>query len=73
MDNLVPLNYVAKAFIPAFFVVAKDDDFVYPKHGKLLYEKYGGDKVLKEVEGSHNSTRPEYVINSIFIFLYNTM
>jgi len=37
IDNLNPLkNHVKKAFIPAMFVSAHDDNFIKPEHTKLL-------------------------------------
>ncbi|EGR33879.1 hypothetical protein IMG5_033680, partial [Ichthyophthirius multifiliis] len=74
INNLNPLeNNVSKAFIPAFFVAAQDDTFIYPEHTKQLYEAYAGDKNLKIVEGDHNSSRPEFLLDSISIFFYNTL
>lgn len=41
-----------KAYIPAFFIHGKDDDFIIPQHSKDLHAAYGGqDKRLKIVEG----------------------
>ena len=73
IDDLNPLMHVDKCFIPAFFVVAKDDDFILPHHGEDLHEVYAGDKNLIKVEGDHNSERPEYLNTSISIFFFNTL
>jgi hypothetical protein len=73
INELTPITHVDQCFIPAFFVVAKEDDFIGPHHGKTLYEKYAGDKNFIEVAGDHNSERPEYLMNSIAIFFYNTL
>ena len=44
-----------KAFIPAFFIHGKDDDFIVPKHSEDLHAAYSGgenaDKRIKIVEG----------------------
>lgn len=73
IDDLKPVDHVKNAYIPALFIVAKDDDFIDPKHGVELYEAYSGDKNLIWVEGSHNSARQQHTLTSIFIFFYNTL
>jgi len=73
IDDLAPINHVKKAFIPALFVVAKNDELIDPNHGKELYEAYAGDKNLIWVDGEHNTPRPEHAINSIYFFFLNTL
>jgi pimeloyl-ACP methyl ester carboxylesterase len=73
IDNLVPLNYMASSFVPSFFVAGKDDKFVNPKHAQELYDKYTGDKNIVLVNGDHNSARPQFLLDSIAIFFYNTL
>eukprot|EP00826_Nyctotherus_ovalis_P061702 TRINITY_DN8804_c0_g4_i1.p1 TRINITY_DN8804_c0_g4~~TRINITY_DN8804_c0_g4_i1.p1 ORF type:complete len:362 (+),score=71.02 TRINITY_DN8804_c0_g4_i1:130-1215(+) len=73
MDDLVPIDHVGSAFIPAQFIVANADDFICPSHGVLLYEQYAGDKHLVKVEGDHNSKRPNHALSTIYIFLFNTL
>ena len=46
-----------KAFIPALFIAAKDDDFIPPHHTDKLYEAYSGEKQKILIEGDHNSAR----------------
>mmetsp|Transcript_18392 Transcript_18392/g.44329 ORF Transcript_18392/g.44329 Transcript_18392/m.44329 type:complete len:546 (-) Transcript_18392:67-1704(-) len=58
IDSLSPIDHVAKAFVPAFFVAGEGDDFILPHHTRQLFEKYGGDKELEMVDGDHNSARP---------------
>jgi hypothetical protein len=58
IDELNPVAYVDKCFCPALIMTASGDDFVMPHHGKLLYDKYSGDKNIISVEGDHNSDRP---------------
>jgi PhoPQ-activated pathogenicity-related protein len=73
---LNPLENVKKAFIPAFFIVGNEDDFVIPEHTKKLYDAYAGEKKLKIITDKgqgHNSTRPKYVRDSIAIFFYQTL
>ncbi len=73
IDDLSPIDHVDKAFIPAQFIVAKSDDFILPTHGISLYERYAGDKHLIQVEGDHNSIRPDYALSTIYVFLYNAL
>jgi len=72
-EDLTPIDHVAQAFIPALFVIANQDDFINPKHGVELYEKYAGDKNLIKVDGGHNDLRPSHAITSIYIFFFNTL
>lgn len=71
IDLLNPIDFTP--FAPALFVVAEKDDFVPPSHGKTLFERYQGDKNLIEVEGDHNSTRPQFMLDSASIFFYNCL
>lgn len=73
IDDLKPIDHVKNAFIPALFIVAKEDDFIDPKHGQELHDAYSGDKNLIWVEGDHNSSRPPHTITSIYIFFFNTL
>jgi fermentation-respiration switch protein FrsA (DUF1100 family) len=42
---------VKKAFIPAFFIHGKDDDFIVPKHSQDLYAAYsGGENADKRIK-----------------------
>lgn len=70
--DLNPLkNNVSQSFIPAYFISAKDDELIPPHHAEKLHEKYMGDKTYKLIDGTHNSHRPEYIIDSIIIFFVN--
>ena len=73
INDLVPMNHVQSAFIPAFFVTGKDDSFILPHHTQDLYKKYSGDKNLVIVDGDHNSVRPQFLLDSIAIFFHNTL
>jgi fermentation-respiration switch protein FrsA (DUF1100 family) len=35
-------RHVKNAFIPAFFIHGKQDDFVLPSHSEELYKAYSG-------------------------------
>ena len=35
-------KHVKKAYIPAFFIAAKNDNFILPKHGQKLHDAYSG-------------------------------
>lgn len=66
-------KHVKKAYIPAFFIAAKDDDFINPKHSEKLYKAYAGEKIMKIVEGNHNSERELEVNEAISVFFYNNL
>jgi pimeloyl-ACP methyl ester carboxylesterase len=53
-----PIDHAPESFIPALFIVGKDDDFILPKHSEAIYEKYSGDKSFLVCSGDHNSERP---------------
>lgn len=59
-----------KAFIPALFIAAKDDDFILPHHTDKIYAKYSGEKEKMLVEGDHNSKRKQEVFDKISAFFY---
>lgn len=71
--ELEPIKYVKNAYIPAFFIAGKDDIFIKPNHSQQLCQNYAGDKNIVLVEGDHNDDRPEYIMNSIAIFFYNSL
>jgi hypothetical protein len=67
---------VKKAFIPAFFIVGGEDDFVVPEHTQKLYDAYAGEKKIKIIDDKgqgHNSSRPKYIKDSIAIFFYESL
>jgi hypothetical protein len=73
LDDIEPITYAKRCFIPALFVAAKDDAFVKPHHSKLLHDVYPGDKNLVSIDGDHNSMRPRFFKDSAAIFFYNTL
>lgn len=73
LNDIEPVKFAARCFIPALFVAAKDDNFVKPHHAKILYDLYQGDKNIISVEGDHNSIRPRFFQDSAAIFFYNTL
>lgn len=70
LEDLNPLDHVNKSFIPVQFIAASGDTFILPHHTQKLHDNYAGEKVLKIVEGDHNSVRPEYVNNGVTIFFH---
>lgn len=56
--TLSPLQLVGDCYIPALFIVAKDDNFILPSHTEKLFAQYMGDKQKILCEGDHNSVRP---------------
>ena len=73
INDLTPIDHVAQTFIPAFFVAAEDDTFVKPDHTMRLFERYAGDKRMMIVPGSHNSSRPQFTLDAISGFLFNSL
>mmetsp|Transcript_30138 Transcript_30138/g.70308 ORF Transcript_30138/g.70308 Transcript_30138/m.70308 type:complete len:425 (+) Transcript_30138:100-1374(+) len=69
--KLNPIADVHTCFIPAVFVAAKDDQFVLPHHARRIHDAYAGDKNIVMVDGTHNSRRPQYLHDSMAIFLHN--
>jgi len=73
LDDIEPIPYAKRCFIPSLFVAAKDDNFVKPHHSKILHDSYPGDKNLINIEGDHNSVRPRFFKDSAAIFFHNTL
>eukprot|EP00747_Dinoflagellata_sp_TGD_P117383 gnl/TRDRNA2_/TRDRNA2_172592_c1_seq4.p1 gnl/TRDRNA2_/TRDRNA2_172592_c1~~gnl/TRDRNA2_/TRDRNA2_172592_c1_seq4.p1 ORF type:complete len:561 (-),score=90.89 gnl/TRDRNA2_/TRDRNA2_172592_c1_seq4:170-1852(-) len=69
IDALAPDRHVGETFVPAFFIAAREDDFVSPSHAQRLFDCYNGDKELEIVEGDHNSPRCEDVTRKAVMFL----
>ena len=64
-----PIDGAERATKPALFIVARDDRFVTPSHGRGIHEKYGADKGLLLVRGSHNTPRPAGLFDASIGFL----
>jgi len=73
LDSLVPLNNVSESFMPALFVAGKEDKYIDPRHTKDLFDRYAGEKKIILVDGDHHSARPQFLLDSIAIFFYNTL
>jgi pimeloyl-ACP methyl ester carboxylesterase len=73
ISDVNPIDHVGEAFIPALFVVANSDVFIRPHHSEELHSAYAGDKDLRRVEGDHNSARPQFFLDSVGVFFYNTL
>jgi len=56
--DLNTTKYAQNCFTPALICFGSEDDFVSPKHGRLVAVNYSGDSNYIEVEGGHNSIRP---------------
>ena len=68
INECSPVKHVGSAFIPALFVHGEQDDFIKPHHSERLYEAYAGDKNRIIVAGGHNSSRPQFMRDSVSIF-----
>ena len=73
INDIEPKVFAERCFIPALFCHGLDDTFVNVHHCKDLYEVYAGDKNVTYVEGDHNSGRPDYFLDSVAIFFYNSL
>ncbi|CAM9807216.1 unnamed protein product [Scytosiphon promiscuus] len=67
--DLCPIKHADRTFIPALFVAGLSDDFIKPHHSKQICEAYAGDKNYITVNGDHNSPRPGFLFDSVYIFL----
>ena len=73
INDIEPKVYAERCFIPALFCHALDDTFVNVHHSKDLYNVYAGEKNITFVEGEHNSARPNFFLDSVAIFFYNSL
>eukprot|EP00826_Nyctotherus_ovalis_P003768 TRINITY_DN10774_c0_g3_i4.p1 TRINITY_DN10774_c0_g3~~TRINITY_DN10774_c0_g3_i4.p1 ORF type:complete len:229 (-),score=49.64 TRINITY_DN10774_c0_g3_i4:82-768(-) len=73
IDDVNPIKDIEKLRIPIQFIVAESDNFVLPRHGIELYMKYGGDKTLIKVLGSHNTQRPAHAMAKVYSFFCTTL
>ena len=73
INDIEPKVFAERCFIPALFCHGLDDSFVNVHHCKDLFEVYAGDKNVTYVEGDHNSGRPDYFLDSVAIFFYNSL
>eukprot|EP00762_Andalucia_godoyi_P001753 ANDGO_07068.mRNA.1 Uncharacterized protein YqkD len=68
-----PLQYAPLCFVPALFGHATGDEFVKIHHSEAVFSAYGGDKNFVRLPGDHNSERPDFWLDSVCIFFYNTL
>lgn len=73
LEKVKPISHVDKAFIPALFGHAIDDDFILPSHSEALHEAYAGDKNYITFDGDHNTARPQFFMDSVVIFFLNSL
>ena len=73
IDDIEPVKFAKKCFVPAFFSHGKDDTFVNMHHCKDLYNTYSGEKSILLVEGDHNSLRPSKINEKAVEFFYNAL
>lgn len=66
-------NNAPCSFVPAYFICASDDELIDPTHTKRLHAAYTGEKIFKEVDGTHNSERDQTTNDSIAIFFHNVL
>lgn len=68
-----PITHAERTFIPAMFAVADNDDFIAPHHSRKMKEVYGGESVLVNVAGDHNSKRPSSFHDEVEKFFLRTL
>lgn len=73
VNDLNTLEHVVHTFIPCIFCRASNDDFIGANHLADLFQSYLGEKKLVTFEGTHNSRRPSYFLDSVAIFFYNCL
>jgi len=73
INDISPIKYADKCYVPALFAAAEGDDFISPSHSQAIYDKYAGDKNIMMVDGDHNSPRPDFFYHSVLIFLQRCM
>lgn len=73
INDIEPKVYAERCFIPALFCHGLNDTFVNVHHCRDLYDVYAGEKNVSYVEGDHNSIRPNFFLDSVAIFFYNSL
>jgi len=73
IDDIEPVKFAKKCFVPAFFSHGKDDTFVNMHHCKDLYNVYPGEKNILFIDGDHNSLRPNKLNEKAAEFFYNAL
>ena len=73
INDIEPKVYAERCFIPALFCHGLQDTFVNVHHCRDLFEVYAGEKNVTYVDGDHNSVRPNYFLDSVAIFFYNSL
>ena len=68
IDELKPILFCSKSFVPAFFIHALADELIPLDHTLQLYEAYAGEKSINIVEGGHNSSRQLHIIRTVVKF-----
>ena len=73
IDDIEPVEYAKKCYVPSFFCHGRDDTFVGVHHCNDLYSIYPGEKYKLLVEGDHNSLRPDELNEKASEFFYNAL
>ncbi|CAD8201253.1 unnamed protein product [Paramecium pentaurelia] len=67
--NISQLIQTLPTDVSIVFLSAKQDQLIVEKHPKILMEKFRGNKLLKQFEGTHNSKRPLNVMKETVQFV----
>lgn len=73
LHELNTARYIKSCLMPTAFIHGLEDTLVNIKHSRALFEICRGEKLLFEIDGSHNTTRQEAVVNQIGIFLKDAL
>ena len=73
IDDIEPVEFAKKCFVPGYFCHGKNDTFVNVHHCKDLYKIYPGEKGILLIDGDHNTLRPNKLNEKAAEFFYNAL
>jgi len=69
INDIVPLDHIARSSVPALFMHGRGDNFIAPRHSEELFSNYGGHKEIMFFDGDHNSERSDGVLDRSVDFM----
>lgn len=73
MAELNTARYIKSCLMPTAFIHGVNDTLVDIRHSQALFEVHRGEKLIFEVDGTHNSARKAVIVNQIGIFLKDAL